>query len=101
MLIGTRLKDNFENDNYFQHSDTLYIIDDYNIMGMKKEGNGYIVDGSLNTFGKGRIFAQLMDKENFDLLRDFFYDKIKASELGIEICLYELTRFKNTLNRFL
>ena len=37
MLIETRLKDNFENDNFFQHSDTLYIIDDYNIMGMKKE----------------------------------------------------------------
>lgn len=239
MLIGTRLKDNFKKDNFFQHSKTLYIIDDYNIMGMKKdaldfysenfnkvgcntihiyfqvdfkkdvmfdyiinglanncginqevfhsiytvlhtnfyfnfnskdnqvnskeafenafisnlkkclwklnsaikfienmnilridvdlipfsdskidpppfhgrywlsisddkkEGNGYIVDGSLNTFGKGRIFAQLMDKENFDLLRDFFYDKIKASELGIKIGLYELTKFKNTLNRFL
>ena len=239
MLIETRLKDNFKKDNFFQHSKTLYIIDDYNIMGMKKEaldfysdnfdkvgcntihiyfqvdfekdvmfdylindlanacdinqevfhsiytvlhtnfyfnfnskdnqvnskeafenafistlkkclwklnsaikfienmnilgiyvdlipfsdskiepppfhgrywlsisddkkdGNGYIVDASLNTFGKGRIFAQLMDKENFDLLRDFFYKAIETSKLNVRIGIEDLKRFKYNLQRIL
>lgn len=239
MLIETRLKDNFKKDNFFQHSKTLYIIDDYNIMGMKeealnfysdnfdkvgcntihiyfqvdfekdvmfdylindlanacginqevfhsiytvlhtnfyfifnrkenedniekdlnkkfilnlktnlrklnnaikfienmnrlgidvdlipfsdskiepppfhgrywlsisddkKDGNGYIVDASLNTFGKGRIFAQLMDKENFDLLKDFFYEAIETSKLNVRIGIEDLKSFKYNLQRIL
>ena len=33
---------------------------------------GYIVDGSLNTYGRGRIFAQKMDEENYRIIRDLF-----------------------------
>lgn len=33
---------------------------------------GYIVDGSMQTYGSGLIFAQLMDEENFDRIRQLF-----------------------------
>lgn len=33
---------------------------------------GYIVDGSMQTYGSGLIFAQLMDAENFDRIRQLF-----------------------------
>ena len=67
----------------------------------KKDGNGYIVDASLNTFGKGRIFAQLMDKENFDLLKDFFYEAIETSKLNVRIGIEDLKSFKYNLQRIL
>ena len=37
---------------------------------------GFIVDASLNTYGKGKIFAQLMDDENFSIITRFFNDEI-------------------------
>ena len=33
---------------------------------------GYIVDGSMQTYDSGLIFAQLMDEENFDRIRQLF-----------------------------
>ena len=39
-------------------------------------GKGYIVDGSLSTYGRGRIFAQRMDEENYSLIYDLYRGKI-------------------------
>ena len=33
---------------------------------------GYIVDGSLDTFLKHRVFAQLMDEENYEIISELF-----------------------------
>lgn len=44
---------------------------------------GYIVDASMQTYGSGLIFAQLMDAENFDIIKRQLFDihiKNKANE---------------------
>lgn len=38
---------------------------------------GYIVDGSLNTFTNGRVFAQKMDTENFNIISNLMNNEIK------------------------
>lgn len=40
------------------------------------KGAGYIVDGSLSTYGKGRIFAQRMDEENYSIVYGLYQDEI-------------------------
>ena len=50
---------------------------------------GYIVDGSLNTYPKGLIIAQLMDKENYDVISDVLSEIISNrindfDELGFD-----------------
>lgn len=35
---------------------------------------GYIVDASMQTYGSGLIFAQLMDAENFDIIKRQLFD---------------------------
>lgn len=63
-------------------------------------GKGYIVDASLNTYGKGKMFAQLMDDENFALVSEFFDDLIiKKALKDVRIDLDILSRFKSNLNR--
>ena len=63
-------------------------------------GKGYIVDASLNTYGKGKIFAQLMDDENFSLVSGFFDDLIVKNALkDAHIDLEILYRFKDVLGR--
>ena len=63
-------------------------------------GKGYIVDASLNTYGKGKMFAQLMDDENFSLVSGFFDDLIVKKTLKyVRIDLNILCRFKSNLNR--
>lgn len=47
------------------------------------EEKGYIVDASMQTYGSGLIFAQLMDAENFDIIKRQLFDihiKNKANE---------------------
>lgn len=63
-------------------------------------GKGYIVDASLNTYGKGKIFAQLMDDENFSLVSGFFDNLIVKNSLK-DACidLETLSRFKDSLGR--
>lgn len=68
-------------------------------------GKGYIVDASLNTYGKGKIFAQLMDDENFSLVNEFFDDLIVKNVLkdvgeGVRINLEKLSEFKSNLDQF-
>lgn len=68
-------------------------------------GKGYIVDASLNTYGKGRIFAQLMDRENFSLVSDFFDNLIVKNilkDVDKDVCinLEILSRFKSDLDHF-
>ena len=50
---------------------------------------GYIVDGSLNTYPKGLIIGQLMDKENYDVISDVLNEIISKrtndfDELGFD-----------------
>ena len=40
---------------------------------------GYIVDGSLNTFSKGMIFAQLMDNENYRIISNIFNNYVRPN----------------------
>lgn len=40
------------------------------------KNKGYIVDGSLNTYTKGKIFAQKMDEENFSIISNLMNDEI-------------------------
>ena len=39
------------------------------------ERGGYIVDASLQTFGHGLIFAQLMDDENYRIIKEELFDQ--------------------------
>lgn len=41
------------------------------------EHQGYIVDGSLQTYSNGKIFAQKMDNENFDLIYSLFKTEVQ------------------------
>lgn len=38
------------------------------------ESKGYIVDASLQTYSSGMIFAQLMDEENFNIIKRQLFD---------------------------
>lgn len=40
------------------------------------------MDGSLNTYGKGKIFAQLMDKENYDIIKTIYDNNIIPNQCG-------------------
>ena len=64
-----------------------------------KNGKGYIVDASLNTYGKGKVFAQLMDNENFERISELFDDLIVKSTFGVKICLEELEYIIDKLNK--
>ncbi len=46
------------------------------------ENKGYIVDGSLNTYSSGRIFAQLMDQENFSIISDLLKNNVEPNRAG-------------------
>lgn len=48
----------------------------HGIYWLTPNGKGYIVDGSLSTYGRGRIFAQRMDEENYSLIYDLYRGKI-------------------------
>lgn len=50
---------------------------------------GYIVDGSMQTYGSGLIFAQLMDVENFDRIRQLFNTHIKNNANAFERLTYD------------
>ena len=64
-----------------------------------KNGKGYIIDASLNTYGKGKVFAQLMDNENFERISELFDDLIVKSTFGVKICLEELEYIIDKLNK--
>lgn len=59
--------------------------------------NGYIVDGSLNTYGKGKIFVQLMDEENYEMINSFFKGNITNNVL----CTLSTTKIANLLNKII
>lgn len=44
-------------------------------------GKGYIVDGSLSTYGRGRIFAQIMDEENYSIIYDLYRDEVTKNTI--------------------
>lgn len=50
---------------------------------------GYIVDGSMQTYGSGLIFAQLMDAENFNRIRQLFNTHISNNANAFERLTYE------------
>lgn len=57
--------------------------------------SGYIVDGSLNTYGKGKIFVQLMDEENYEMINSFFKRNITNNVL----CTLSTTEITELLNK--
>lgn len=38
---------------------------------------GYIVDGSLNNYLRAKVFAQIMDHENFEIIRNLFIEEVE------------------------
>lgn len=50
---------------------------------------GYIVDGSMQTYGSGLIFAQLMDEENFDRIRQLFNTHISNNANEFNLLTYD------------
>ena len=61
---------------------------------------GYIVDGSLNTYPKGLIIAQVMDDENYNIINSVL-NKIKNERKNGfgELDIYDLNRIYNKIQR--
>ena len=61
------------------------------------DNKGYIVDGSLQTYPTGRVFAQLMDDENFEIIKHLLFDRCilhNANDFD-KLTLDDLRNFKH------
>lgn len=86
MFTGTTLKEHFESDNFFDHSDTLVIIDDYNIFGIKSDAINFYVD-NFNKVGCNTILIYFqVDFDGDKDYVDFIYEL--AINMGLTIKLF-------------
>lgn len=103
MFTGTTLKEHFESDRFFDHSDTLVIIDDYNIFGIKSDAINFYVD-NFNKVGCNTILIYFqVDFDGDKDYVDFIYEL--ANKYGFNYktfhALYSLlqTDFKFNMDR--
>lgn len=66
------------------------------------QNKGYIVDGSLDTYTKGKIFAQKMDEENFNIISSLMSNDIRRSTGSYDVLTGQrIKEIHNLLTRYL
>lgn len=58
---------------------------------------GYIVDGSLNTFETGMVFAQKMDDTNYEFIHNIFVNRIVKNNNNVILTLRDIERLTDEI----